>query len=1018
MRRNNLFKSFRFLTERRKERQFTDSRFVWAVTSLSLVVVAVTALTLIRQAVTAQAQESTEISEAASLFEANAATARQTTKPEAKEQSEINNYSEDTAPLSPEGSVCGWTSSTVYPVTILDQATASVGGNLYSFGGVSTAIIASAYKFDGTVWTPIAPLPAALEFPTAVSDGTNIFILGGALVGTGTPQTTVYRYNIATNDYTTLTPFTIGTWNAAAVYQGGKIYKFTGTGPATASTNVLEIYDIAGNTWTTGAPYPLSISFVGAFEKGGFIYGAGGIQSVGSVASLKTYRYDPVGNTWDDAAITDLPATRWAAASSITGYGVNNGWVLAGGYVNGTATANISNSTIRWNSTTNVWDALPNMVGERARMTGAILGSSFYVVGGRSIASSAFVGTNSNQKLLCTSGVAVITAGAATVTSGNNLLEPNECNTLNVPVSNAGDVGATVISAVLSTTTPGITVTQPNSPYPDIPPFGGPTNNTTPYQVSIDNTVACYTMANFTLTVTYTGGSSPSVTNFSLPVGIPSLNYVFASGAGAIPAGGTFIALSDDDDFVVSVPLPAAWTSTVYGTAVTSLSASTNGALTINGTSVTTLGNTALPGTTFTGGPTLFPYWDDLDMDVADVTGGGIFTNTVGTAPNREFYIEWRAQHFSETVNGPITTNFAILLTEGSDVVRYIYTSTGIGAQLNGASATVGMQAASTGTQFTQFSFNTASLSAGLQLTATRPPGVCTPGTGPCNVVPPKPRADFDGDGRTDLSVFRPSEGNWYLNRSTAGFSIIGWGISTDTLVPGDYDGDGKADTAVFRPDANSANPDYFVLNSNGFVYTGVSWGSPGDIPVNGDYDGDGKTDFAIFRPSTGTWYILNSIGSSNTIAPFGLSADIPLAIDNDGDGKTNLAAFRPSNNTWYVARPTGTPATNFDAYPFGTAGDKLVQADYDGDNKDDVAVFRPSNGTWYILRSTNGATDIRPFGASGDVPVPGDYDGDGSDDIAVYRNGIWYVNRSTAGLLIQPFGLGSDTPIPAKYIP
>ena len=278
--------------------------------------------------------------------------------------------------------------------------------------------------------------------------------------------------------------------------------------------------------------------------------------------------------------------------------------------------------------------------------------------------------------------------------------------------------------------------------------------------------------------------------------------------------------------------------------------------------------------------------------------------------------------------------------------------------------------------------------------------------------------ADFDGDGKTDLSVFRPSEGNWYLNRSTAGTAVIKWGISTDTLVPGDYDGDGKADTAVFRPSATPGISDYFILNSNGFTVTGAEWGVPGDIPISGDYNGDGRTDLTVWRPSSGVWYVLNSLTATNTIAPFGLTGDVPLAMDNNADGKTNFAVFRPSNNTWYIAKPTGTPATNFDAYQFGLAGDKLVPADYDGDNKDDVAAYRPSNGTWYILRSTNGVTQFTPFGISTDIPVSGDYDGDGTDDIAVYRNGTWYVNRSTSGLLIQPFGLGSDTPIPAKYIP
>ncbi len=285
------------------------------------------------------------------------------------------------------------------------------------------------------------------------------------------------------------------------------------------------------------------------------------------------------------------------------------------------------------------------------------------------------------------------------------------------------------------------------------------------------------------------------------------------------------------------------------------------------------------------------------------------------------------------------------------------------------------------------------------------------------DAVAVRSRADFDGDGKTDLSVFRPSEGNWYLMRSTAGFAALNWGNSTDTLLPGDFDGDGKTDTAIFRADANPANPDFYFLKSNGFVFSGVSWGVPGDIPISGDYDGDGKTDAALFRPSDGTWYILNS-GGSNSVANFGLNGDIPMPFDLENDGKSNLAVYRPSNNTWYIARNSGNPATNFEAVQYGIAGDMPVPADYDGDNKDDVAMFRPANGTWYIRRSTDGGASFVTWGQAGDVPVPGDYDGDGKDDVSIYRSGTWYVNRSTAGTLIQGFGLASDKPIPKAYIP
>ncbi len=278
-----------------------------------------------------------------------------------------------------------------------------------------------------------------------------------------------------------------------------------------------------------------------------------------------------------------------------------------------------------------------------------------------------------------------------------------------------------------------------------------------------------------------------------------------------------------------------------------------------------------------------------------------------------------------------------------------------------------------------------------------------------CSFVPGsiKSRADFDGDGKTDLSVFRPSEGNWYLNRSTAGFTVAGWGVSTDLLVPGDYDGDGKADLAIFRPSTGQ----WFVLRSSDGGFSAPTFGASGDIPVQGDYDGDGKADLAVFRPSNNTWYIANSSGGS-TVTSFGASGDIPVRGDYDGDGKTDIAIYRAG--AWWIARSTGgVTVTNF-----GNGTDKAVPADYDGDNKDDVAVYRPSEGKWYILRSSNGAVDFITFGLSTDIPVPGDYDGDGKDDTAIYRNGTWWLNRSTAGVASAAFGLSTDTAIPTRYIP
>ena len=277
-----------------------------------------------------------------------------------------------------------------------------------------------------------------------------------------------------------------------------------------------------------------------------------------------------------------------------------------------------------------------------------------------------------------------------------------------------------------------------------------------------------------------------------------------------------------------------------------------------------------------------------------------------------------------------------------------------------------------------------------------------------CDSNPPtvRSRADFDGDGRTDLSVFRPSEGNWYLNRSTDGFTVANWGLSSDIVAPGDFDGDGKADVSIFRPSTGT----WWILRSSGGI-SSAPFGTAGDIPVVGDYDGNGTSDMAVFRPSTSTWYIQHTGGGSVTAA-FGAAGDLPVRGDYNGDGATDIAVFRPSTGAWWIVNSGGGVTST----TFGLAGDKPVPADYDGDSKDDIAVYR--NGVWYILRSTNAGVDIVNFGIGTDVPVPGDYDGDGRDDQAIYRDGVWWLNRSVAGVTAQGFGLASDTAVPAKYIP
>ena len=269
--------------------------------------------------------------------------------------------------------------------------------------------------------------------------------------------------------------------------------------------------------------------------------------------------------------------------------------------------------------------------------------------------------------------------------------------------------------------------------------------------------------------------------------------------------------------------------------------------------------------------------------------------------------------------------------------------------------------------------------------------------------------ANFDSDGLSDLSVFRPS-GTWYaFNSSDGSVNTAQFGLTGDIAAPGDYDADGKTDLAVFRPSTGV----WYIAKSGGGIAI-VQFGTNGDIPVPGDYDGDLKNDIAVWRPSTGVWYILRSSNGGFDIRGFGIATDKTAQADFDGDGKTDIAVWRPSDGIWYIWR-SGNGVISF--VGFGLSGDRPVQGDYDGDGRADVAVFRPSNGVWYLLRSTSGFGSLQ-FGLANDRPAPADFDGDGKTDITVYRDGIWYILKSTdGGVIITGFGLPGDVPIPSGYI-
>jgi hypothetical protein len=278
--------------------------------------------------------------------------------------------------------------------------------------------------------------------------------------------------------------------------------------------------------------------------------------------------------------------------------------------------------------------------------------------------------------------------------------------------------------------------------------------------------------------------------------------------------------------------------------------------------------------------------------------------------------------------------------------------------------------------------------------------------------------ADFDGDRITDFGLYRGLSPNslWYAPGTAGGgpFQIY-FGASSDIPVPGDYDGDGKTDAVIYRP-------------SNGLWYgprTGAAQiviqtvlGSPGDIPIPGDYNGDGRTDPAIFRPSIGLFFATNAAGNQVLLnTRFGTSGDVPVPRDYDGDGKTDPAIYRQNATPqgfglWYALLSGGGVHQIY----FGAPGDVPVPGDYNGDKIADSVIFRPSTGLWYGPQTGAAAIVIQMnLGQSGDVPIPGYYDNNLAVDPAIFRRstGLWFSVLSGGGTrTITGLGQPGDVPV------
>jgi hypothetical protein len=100
-------------------------------------------------------------------------------------------------------------------------------------------------------------------------------------------------------------------------------------------------------------------------------------------------------------------------------------------------------------------------------------------------------------------------------------------------------------------------------------------------------------------------------------------------------------------------------------------------------------------------------------------------------------------------------------------------------------------------------------------------------------------------------------------------------GTAGSIPISGDYDGDGYSDLAVYQPSTGL----WYIwsLHRQAMIANAILLGGVGFTPVPGDYDGDGTTDRAVYQESTGNWHLRTVSGSQSAVINFGGPGYVPV---------------------------------------------------------------------------------------------------------------------------------------------
>lgn len=214
-----------------------------------------------------------------------------------------------------------------------------------------------------------------------------------------------------------------------------------------------------------------------------------------------------------------------------------------------------------------------------------------------------------------------------------------------------------------------------------------------------------------------------------------------------------------------------------------------------------------------------------------------------------------------------------------------------------------------------------------------------------------------------------------------------------DVPVAGDWNGDGRTEVGVFRPKPGA---NVFRLRARSGDVTKVRLGRPGDIPITGDWNGNGRTDVGIWRRMSQTFLLRLDSGKERVFA-FGKLREIPIAGDWNGDGTFEVGMFSPADHEFRLRAANGTVRK----FSFGGVGSVPLTGDWDGDDRTEVGAYASGSRTW-TLREAKGKVRKETFGGVGGIPVTGAWGKNG-----VSRPATWGPKKGVFKLQSKS---GSDT--------